>query len=98
MRGCRFGLMQIRLARSHPLFLAVFVFVLAPIAAFVVVTMLLAIGVTPHTVFAPGWAVLSLLKAIGIRVPNAVGVVSTVALWWAVFVIVGLAWERRAAR
>ncbi len=90
--------MQIRLARSHPAFLAIFVLVLAPVGAFVVITTMLAIGVRPQTVFAPGWAVLAMFKALGFHAPNAVGVISTVAFWWAVFVIIGLAWERRSSR
>jgi hypothetical protein len=44
---------------------------------------------------APGWAVKSFLEVCGIHAPNAVGVASTVALWWLLFAALGLAWERR---
>jgi len=69
---------------------AVFLFVLAPIGAAVFVAALLLFGVKPHYVFAPGFFVKSLLHA-----PNAVGVIVTVGLWWAIFAALGLWWERR---
>ena len=56
---------------------------------------LLLFGVQPRIVFAPGWAVKSFLEVCGIHAPNAVGVASTVALWWLLFAALGLAWERR---
>lgn len=81
--------------RSHPAFLAIFVFVLAPVGAAVVVSAMLLFGLHPRVVFAPGWAVKSLFEHAGIHAPNAIGVASTVGLWWVLFVVAGLAWERR---
>lgn len=77
--------------RRDRLYLAIFVFVLAPIGAVVAVAAMLLFGVKPHTVFAVGFAIKS---ALGPHTPNAVGVVSTVAIWWAAIVIVGLLWEK----
>ena len=79
-------------SRPRSLFL-IFCLLVAPVAAAVVVTALLLFGVSPRVVFAPGWAVKSFLHA-----PNAVGVASTVALWWLLFVAAGLAWELRKSR
>lgn len=84
--------------RAHPAFFAIFVLIVAPIGAAVVVAALLLFGVQPRLVFSPGWAVKSFLQACGIHAPNAVGVVSTVALWWLLFVALGLAWERHRRR
>jgi hypothetical protein len=79
-----------RVARDRPVYRAIFLLVLAPIGAAVTVGALLLFGVDPHVVFFVGFAVKSWLHA-----PNAVGVLSTVFLWWVVIVVVGLAWERR---
>jgi hypothetical protein len=84
--------------RAHPAFFVIFVVIVAPVGAAVLVTALLLFGVPPHLVFAPGRAVMSFLEVCGVRAPNAVGVVSTVTLWWLVFVAVGTAWERRRNR
>ena len=84
--------------RARPTFFVIFVLIVAPIGAAVVVAALLLFGVQPRLVFAPGWAVKSFLQVCGIQTPNAVGVASTVALWWLVFVLLGLAWERRRRR
>jgi hypothetical protein len=73
----------------------VFFALLAPVGAVVIVSALLLFGVKPHTVFAPGWALLGLLRHAGLQPPNGVGVASTVILWWAVIAIIGWAWERR---
>jgi hypothetical protein len=78
-----------------PVFLWIFLLILAPIGAAVMVGALLLFGVTPRVVFAPGFAVKSFLELCGLHVANRVGVASTVALWWAVFVAIGLTWERR---
>jgi len=86
------------MARGHPLFLWIFLLVLAPIGAAVVVTALLLFGVSPHAVFAPGRAVQSFLEARGMHVANRVGVISTVGFWWAIIAATGLAWERRPWR
>jgi multisubunit Na+/H+ antiporter MnhG subunit len=80
--------------RDHPAYRWIFLLILAPVGAVVVVAALLLFGVKPHTVFAPGWAVMACVKAIGLHPPNAVGVISTVALGWAIIAVIGLAWER----
>jgi hypothetical protein len=61
----------------------------------VVTSALLLFGVHPRVVFAPGWALIAFLQRQGIHAPNAVGVAGTVALWWLLFVAVGVVWERR---
>jgi len=85
-------------ARTHPAFLWIFLIVLAPIGAAVIVTALLLFGVPPRVVFAPGWAVKSFLEVWGFHVANRVAVASTVGFWWAVIAALGLAWERRRWR
>jgi hypothetical protein len=81
--------------RAHPLFLGIFLIVLAPIGAAVLVAALLLFGVEPRLVFAPGRAVKSFFEVCGFHPANRVAVASTVAFWWAAFAAVGLAWERR---
>jgi len=66
-------------------------FVVAPVGAAVVISVLLLFGVTPHLVFLPGFAVRSKLAALGVHAPNGVGVLVTLAVWWAIIVIVWLA-------
>lgn len=78
--------------RRDRLYLAIYVFVLAPIGAVVAVCAMLLFGVKPHTVFAVGFAIKS---AFGPHAPNAIGVAGTVAVWWVAIVIVGLLWESR---
>ena len=86
---------------DSPIFLGIFLVVLAPVGAVVLVSAMLLLGMKPHSVFAPGWAVKSFLETRGLHPPNAVGVASTVILWWAVIAALGLVWEwwrwRRAA-
>ena len=86
------------IARAHPAFLVLFVALVAPLGAVVVVSALLLFGMHPRSVFAPGWAVKSFLESFGIHAPNAVGVATTVGLWWLLFVTAGLAWEWHRAR
>lgn len=81
--------------RSHPAFFWIFLLVVTPIAAAVVVMALLLFHVPAHWVFAPGWAVKGFLARCGVRAPNAVGVICTVGLWWLLFVAAGILWERR---
>ncbi|MEA2165863.1 MAG: hypothetical protein QOK37_3990 [Thermoanaerobaculia bacterium] len=76
--------------RDRPIYRAIFVFVVAPIGAAVAVSALLLFGVTPRYVFFPGFLVKSWIK-----VPNAVGVLATLFVWWLVIVAIGLLWERR---
>ena len=79
------------LAKSErPFYRVIFVCVLAPVAAAVVVSVLLLFGVPAHVVFFAGFALKSWLKA-----PNAVGVVATVFIWWVVIVAIGLLLDRR---
>jgi hypothetical protein len=80
-------------ARERPLYRAIFVFLLAPVAAAVVVSVLLLFGVPARMVFFAGFAMKSWLKA-----PNALGVLATVFIWWVVIVAIGLLWERRRRR
>ena len=87
-----------RIGRAHPAFLILFVAIVAPLGAVVVVAALLLFGMHPRSVFAPGWAVKSFLESHGIHAPNAVGVATTVGLWWLLFVTAGLLWDRRRAR
>jgi hypothetical protein len=68
--------------------------VVAPIGAAVVSSVLLLLGVTPHLVFLPGLAVRAKLAAIGVHAPNAVGVLVTLVVWWAIIVIVWLVVRR----
>ena len=77
------------------LYLAIFVFVLAPIGAAVAVAAMLLFGVKPHSVFAIGFAIKA---ALGPHTPNAIGVIGTVATWWVLIVILGLIWEWVQAR
>ena len=83
---------------NHRAFLWIFILVVAPIGAAVIVAVLLLFGATPHTVFAPGFAVRGFLQAHGVRAPNAVGVLTTVGVWWAVIVALGLIWENLPRR
>ena len=71
--------------RSRPVLTAVALFVVAPVGAAVIISVLLLFGVTPHLVFLPGFAV---RKALGFHTPNAVGVLVTLIAWWAIIVIV----------
>ena len=80
--------------RGHPAYLWIFLLVIAPVGAAVIVAALLLFGVTAHTVFAPGFAVRGFLEARGLHPPNAVGVLATVGLWWAIIAVIGLIWEK----
>ncbi|HEV7571228.1 MAG TPA: hypothetical protein VGQ21_06980 [Thermoanaerobaculia bacterium] len=86
------------LARSSRVLTLIALFVVAPIGAAVVISVLLLFGVTPHLVFLPGFAVRSKIAALGVHAPNAVGVLVTLVAWWAIIVIVWLAvgrlWRR----
>lgn len=79
---------------QRSIYRAVFLLVLAPIGAAVLVGALLLFGVEPHVVFFAGHVVKSWLKALGFNAPNAVGVLSTVFVWWVLIVVIGLLWER----
>gem|GEM_PF-631911 len=81
-------------AASRPLLTAIALLVVAPIGAAVVISALLLFGVTPHLVFLPGFAVRTKLAALGFHAPNAVGVLATLAVWWAIIVIVWVAVRR----
>lgn len=69
------------------------IFVAAPIAAAVLITLLLLLGVRPHLVFLPGHIVKDAFHA-----PNAVGVLTTEVFWWGVIVIAGWLVGRRSTR
>jgi uncharacterized membrane protein YhaH (DUF805 family) len=81
------------IARERPAYFWLFVLVVAPIGAVVVVMALLLFGATPHTVFAPGFALKRMLHA-----PNGIGVAATVGMWWLVIVAVGLTVSRLRPR
>ena len=85
-------------ARDRPIYLVIFLLVLAPIGAAVFVGALLLFGVAPRMVFFVGLSVRSLLDRVGVHAPNSVGVLSTVCFWWIVIVCAGWAWERRPWR
>jgi len=69
-------------------------FVIAPIGAAVVISVLLLFGVTPRVVFLPGFLVRTNLATLGFHAPNAVGVLVTVIAWWVMFVVVWLVVRR----
>ena len=71
-------------------YLAIFVLVLAPIAAIVIISALLLFGVPAHTVFAPGRAIQSLTGG-----PNRIAVASTAFVVWLIVVAIGIVWDRR---
>lgn len=81
-------------ASSGRLLTVVALLVIAPIGAAVVISVLLLFGVTPHLVFLPGFAVRTKLAALGFHAPNAVGVLVTLLVWWAILVILWLAVRR----
>jgi hypothetical protein len=81
-------------SRAHPAFAVLFVLVVAPLGAAVVIAALLLFGVEPALVFAPGHAMRGFLTARGIHAPNAIGVLTTVAVFWAIITLLGLAWSR----
>lgn len=84
--------------RAHPAYSAVFVFLVAPIGAAVVIAVLLLFGVPPRIVFAAGLALKSFLRSHGIAAPNAVGVLLTVGIAWVIIAAAGLAWARSRRR
>jgi hypothetical protein len=83
---------------SHTVLGLVALLVVAPVGAAVVIAALLLFGVTPHWVFLPGFFVKSTLAALGLHVPNAVAVLTTVAVWWAIIVLVWLTVRRLLRR
>ena len=85
-------------ARAYPAFLAIFLRVLAPLGAVVVLSALLLFHVPPQLVFAPGRGVRWVLEACGFHPANRVAVASTGAFVWAVIAAAGLLWDRRRRR
>lgn len=83
---------------DRPVYRMVFLVVLTPIGAAVIVAALLLFGATPRIVFLPGHFVIASLARMGVDAPNAVGVLSTVLVWWALVVVTGFAWERHRRR
>ena len=81
-------------ARAHPLYFWIFLLILAPIGAVVVISALLLFGVTPSVVFAPGNVIKSFLEICGLHVANRIAVAGTGAFFWAVIVAIGLVWDR----
>jgi len=64
---------------------------LTGLLAAVIIVVLLSFGVSPHLVFTPGFIVMSWCKKLGLHVPKAVGVLSTVLVYWAIIVAVRFA-------
>jgi hypothetical protein len=83
------------MSTRHPAFLWIFLLVLAPIAAVVVLSALLLFGVPPQLVFAPGRAIKSLLELCGFHPANRVAVAGTGLVFWAAIAAIGLAWDQR---
>jgi hypothetical protein len=84
-----------RMVAGSPAVLRVVALLLvAPIGAAVIIAALLLFGVDPHLVFLPGFFVKARLEALGFHAPNAVGVLTTVAVWWAIIVLVWLTLRR----
>ena len=79
---------------GRPALRLVALLLLAPVLAVVIIATLLLLGVEPHLVFLPGFVVKSRLEAFGFHVPNAVGVLTTVVVWWTIVVSVWLALRR----
>ena len=84
--------------RERPLYRVIFLVVLAPLGAVVIIAALLLFGAEPRSVFMAGHAVKSGLMRLGVKAPNAVGVLTTVFLWWLVIAVIGLALERARRR
>jgi hypothetical protein len=63
---------------------------LSGLLAVVLIATLLLLGVQPHAVFTVGFVVRSWCEALGFQVPKAVGVVSTVFVFWVLIVALWL--------
>jgi hypothetical protein len=83
--------------QAHRSFFWIFLLLLAPLGAFVLITALLLFGVEPRLVFAPGRAVKGFLEVCGFHVANRVAVASTAIFVWAIIAAAGWAWDRRRA-
>src|SRR2546423_15006287 len=94
----RRGTVACVVGRARPVYLGIFLFILAPVASAVIITALLLFGTEPSVVFAPGRAVQSVLEFCGLRVANRVAVASTAFFWWAIIAAVGLARGKRRGR
>ena len=71
---------------------------LSGLLAVVIIAVLLLFGVDPHLVFTPGFIVMSWCENLGFHVPNRVGVLSTVLLWWVTIIAVRFALARLASK
>ena len=74
--------------------LAIFLLVVAPIGAAVIISVLMLFGVSPQVVFTPGRVLVSTFAHAGIKVPRPFGVLATVAFFWAIIVALVLVWDR----
>ena len=79
---------------SSALLRVVALLIVAPIAAAVIISVLLLFGVEPHLVFLPGFFVKSKLEAFGFHVAKPVGVLVTVFFWWVIVVSLWLGLRR----
>jgi hypothetical protein len=68
--------------------------IVAPIAAAVIISVLLLFGAEPHLVFLPGLFAKARLEAFGFHVPKPVGVLVTEFFWWVIVVLVWLGLRR----
>jgi hypothetical protein len=84
-------------ARARKLRLAALLLLAAILAAVILITLLL-LGADPHLVFLPGHFVKARLEALGLHVPNRVGVLTTFAVWWFIVVVVWAGIRRLAKR
>jgi len=85
-------------ARSPAVLRLVALLIVAPIAAAVIISVLLLFGAEPHLVFLPGLFVKSRLEAFGFHVAKQVGVLVTEFFWWMIVVLLWLGLRRLLRR
>ena len=76
--------------RSSRVLTMIALLLVAPVGSAVLISALLLFGVKPHLVFLPGFVMRAKLAALGFHPPNAVGVLVTLIVWWAIIVMVWL--------
>jgi hypothetical protein len=82
-----------RSAAGTLIVLWIFLLVVAPLGAVVVISALLLFGVSPHFVFAPGRMLTALLEMCGLHVAVRVAVAGTAVFYWMLIVALGLGWS-----
>ena len=63
---------------------------LSGVLAIMLIATLLLVGVEPHLVFTPGFAVRALCEKLGYHAPNRVGVLATGVVYWGAIMLVWL--------